>query len=88
MYPNLWMFLTVTMLVVGVFLYILITTIYKKNMKELEVEALKIQKTNLEAEVEVAVNRKLGDQLSRIEILEAIVTDKNYGLNEKIAKLK
>lgn len=88
MYPNLWMFLIVTMLVVGAFLYIAVTTTHKKKMKELEIEGLKIQKFNLEVEVEDAVNRKLGDQLSRIEILEAVVTDKNYELNEKISRLK
>lgn len=88
MYPNLWMFLIITMLVTGLFLYILITTVHKKTMKELEIEALRIQKSNLETEVEDAVNRKLGDQITRIEILEAVVTDKNYDLNEKISRLK
>ena len=88
MVPNLWMFLIITMLVTGGFLYVVITTAHKSKMKQLEVEALKIQKSNLQAEVEDAVDRKLKDQLSRIEILEAVVTDKNYELNEKISRLK
>jgi hypothetical protein len=48
---------------------------------------LRLEKANLETEVAAAVNKTLGDQLSRIEVLEAIVTDKNYNLNEKITRL-
>jgi len=55
-------------------------------MKQLEIEALKIEKINLESVVDEAVNRIVGNQLSRIEVLEAIVTDKNYDLSEKITK--
>lgn len=85
---NLWVFLT-SVIALGVpFLIVIVVTIHKRKLKELEIEALKIEKINLQAEVESAVNKKLGDQLNRIEILEAIVTDKNYDLNEKITKLK
>jgi hypothetical protein len=42
---------------------------------------LKLEKANVETEVAAAVNKILGDQLSRIEVLEAIVTDKNYLLD-------
>jgi hypothetical protein len=57
-------------------------------MKTLEVEALKIQKANLKSEVEEAVNNRIGDLQGRIEVIEAIVSDKNYELNEKITRLK
>jgi hypothetical protein len=69
------------------FLIILVLSTNKKKIKELEVEALKLEKANLETEVAAAVNKILGDQLSRIEVLEAIVTNKNYDLNEKITRL-
>ncbi|MGJ8691305.1 MAG: hypothetical protein ACSHW0_02350 [Thalassotalea sp.] len=85
---NLWVFLT-SGVIFGVPLVIVAALLGNKTkMKMLEIEALKIQKANLTAEVEDAVDRKLAAQLTRIEILEAIVTDKNYELNDKISKLK
>lgn len=85
---NLWFFLTVTTVFVTLFLIILVTNINKNKMKTLEVEALKIQKANLKSEVEEAVNNRIGDLQGRIEVIEAIVSDKNYELNEKITRLK
>ena len=85
---NLWTFLTAAVIFGVPFLMIVALSANKSKLKELEIEALKIQKSNLEAEVEEAVNKKLSEQLSRIEVLEAIVTDKNYDLNEKITRLK
>lgn len=85
---SLWFFLSVATFFTILFLIVLLFVSYKQNMKKMEIEALKIQKENLQHEVEQAVNKKLGDQLSRIEVLEAIVTDKNYELNEKITRLK
>jgi hypothetical protein len=85
---NLWVFLTATVVFSLAFLTIVVLTTHKKKIKELEVEALKLEKANLETVVEDAVNKVIGDQLSRIEVLEAIVTDKNYDLNEKITRLK
>lgn len=85
---NLWAFLAVSVILGVVFLVVLITNISKTKQKALELELLKTKKANIEAEVEAAVNKKLGDQLNRIEVLEAIVTDKNYELNEKITRLK
>ena len=61
---------------------------HKEKIKKLEIEGLKIQKSNLQNEVNDAVERQLKDTLSRIEVLEAIVTDKNYELNDKIHRLK
>jgi hypothetical protein len=74
---NLWVFLSIAV----IFLTILVFSTNKKKIKELEVEALKLEKANVETEVAAAVNKILGDQLSRIEVLEAIVTDKNYLLD-------
>ena len=85
---DLWVFLSVGALAMGAFLTAVVITGHKRKMKELEIEALKIQKANLQAEVEKAVSLRLGDQLNRIEVLEAIVTDKNYELSEKITRLK
>jgi hypothetical protein len=85
---NLWVFLTVTIVFTMSLLIIIASNAHKKKLKELEVEALRIEKLNLKSVVEDAVNKSVGDQLSRIEVLEAIVTDKNYELNEKITRLK
>lgn len=84
---NLWVFLSIAVIFLVSFLIILVLSTNKKKIKELEVEALKLEKANLETEVAAAVNKTLGDQLSRIEVLEAIVTDKKYDLNEKITRL-
>ena len=88
MYANLWVFLSVAVALVIPFLIIVAINAHKTKLKQLEIEALKIKKANIEAAVEDAINRRLGDQLSRIEVLEAIVTDKSYDLNEKITRLK
>jgi hypothetical protein len=48
------------------------------------VEAFKVTNLNIKAEVEDAVSRHLKIQNERIEVLEAIVTDKKYELNENI----
>lgn len=88
MYINLWVFLTAGVILGVPFLMVVVVNAHKTKLKELEIEALKIKKANIEAEVEAAVNKKLGDQLNRIEVLEAIVTDSNYELNEKITRLK
>ena len=51
-------------------------------------EALKVTNINLKAEVEGAVSRHIKSQNDRIEVLEAIVTDKKYALNEDITNLR
>lgn len=85
---NLWVFLTFATIFGIIFLISLIYMLQQQKMKMLEIEELKIQKTNLRNEVDDAVTRKLGDAVKRIEILESIITDKKYVLNEKIANLK
>jgi len=86
MIVNLWVFLTAGVIFTVPFFIIIAINAHKKAMKQLEIEALKIEKINLESVVDEAVNRIVGNQLSRIEVLEAIVTDKNYDLSEKISK--
>ena len=85
---NLWLFFTASVALVTPLIIVAVITSYKTKMKQLEIEALNIQKATLKTEVENVVNEKLGDQLNRIEVLEAIVTDKSYELNEKITKLR
>ncbi|MGX5172567.1 hypothetical protein ACUR5C_00905 [Aliikangiella sp. IMCC44653] len=85
---NLWLFLSLAVGFSAVSSIIIAIFAHKKSIKELEVEALKVERANLDEMVEKAVKKHLGDQLSRIEVLEAIVTDKKYELNEKIARLK
>lgn len=85
---DLWGFLTVTVLAGIGFLVTIIVATNKRKMKELEVEALTVQNVNLKNAVEDAVLRHIKDQNARIEVLEAIVTDKKYDLNEKITNLR
>lgn len=84
---NLWGFLTVAVVFSVFFLIIIILSTHKKKIKELELESLKLEKINLETIVKETVNKKMGDQLNRIKILEAIVTDKGYDLDDKITRL-
>jgi hypothetical protein len=60
----------------------------QKNMKKLENEKLGIQQANVQHEVSYAVGRKIKKILGRIEVLEAIVTDRKFDLSEKINRLK
>lgn len=59
-----------------------------KSLKKMELEKYKAQQANLQEEVEKAVGREFKKLKQRVEVLEAIVTDKNYELSEKITQLK
>ena len=85
---NLWMFLSFGALASIPITIVAMVQLHKRKMKELELEALRVKQLNIKDEVEDAVSRQLADQQSRIEVLEAIVTDKKYQLNEKIQRLK
>ena len=88
MYFGFWMFLTIGALACIPIAIIASVQTHKRKMKQLEIEALRIKQLNIKNEVEDAVERQLADQKSRIEVLEAIVTDNKYQLNEKIKRLK
>ncbi|MCJ8317996.1 MAG: hypothetical protein MJK12_00075 [Colwellia sp.] len=88
MYINLWGFLTAAVVLVTLLVICIVFMVQKTKVKQLEIEALKIKSNNLDLDAEDMVNKNLQDQLSRIEILEAIVTDKNYDLSERITQLK
>ena len=49
MYVNLWMFLTITIISSALFVMLLVYTNHRKTMKELEIEALKIKNSSLQA---------------------------------------
>jgi len=85
---NLWVFLTAAVAFTALFLIIVALNTNKKKLKELEIEALRIERDNIDAVVEAAVKKVVGDLSSRVEVLEAIVTDKKYDLNEEINNLK
>ncbi len=80
---NLWMFLTFAIVFGVFFLTVVVFTAHKKKLKELELEALKIEKSDSDT----VIKEKLANQLNRIEVLEAIVTDKGYDLGDKITSL-
>ncbi len=88
MVVNLWMFLSIGAALITIMVIAITMILNKRKLKELEVEALKVTNINLKAEVEDAVSRHLKSQNNRIEVLEAIVTDKKYELNENIAHLR
>ena len=85
---GLWSFLTISSPFVMVMLVTAIWTEHKKNMKKLENERLQIQQANVQNEVSDAVSREIKEIVNRIEVLEAIVTDRKYELDEKITRLK
>jgi len=88
MVVNLWLFLSIGAVLSTILVIAITNIINKRKLKELEIEALKVTNINLKAEVEDAVNRHLKSQNNRIEVLEAIVTDKKYELNEDISNLR
>jgi len=61
--------------------------VQRNKRKILEIEALKTSRAEWEAELESSIKQQLENHLVRIQTLEAIVTDKNYDLNEKISNL-
>jgi hypothetical protein len=85
---GLWGFLALSTSFVMLMLIIAIWTEHKKNMKKLENEKLEIQQANVQHEVSDAVGREIKEILARIEVLEAIVTDRKFDLSEKITRLK
>jgi hypothetical protein len=88
MVVNLWLFLSIGAVLSTILVIAITMIINKRKLKELEVEALKVTNINLKAEVEDAVSRHIKSQNDRIEVLEAIVTDKKYELNENISNLR
>ena len=50
MYANLWLFLSVTVFMTMAFVIVVVVMKHLRTMKELEIEALKIRKANLQAE--------------------------------------
>ena len=85
---GLWGFLALSTPFVMLMLITAIWTEHKKNMKKLENEKLEIQQANVQHEVSDAVGREIKEILVRIEVLEAIVTDRKFDLSEKITRLK
>ena len=61
---------------------------HRAKMKALDVEALRIQKANLQAEVNRAVEESMKQYKERMQILEEIITSKQYALDEKISRIK
>ena len=88
MVVNLWLFLSIGAVLSTILVIAITMVINKRKLKELEVEALKVTNINLRAEVEDVVSRHLKSQNNRIEVLEAIVTDKKYELNDNISNLR
>ncbi len=83
-----WAFLAFATPFVMVMTIVGIYTEHKKNMKKLENKNLEIRQANVQHEVSDAVSREIKEILSRIEVLEAIVTDRKFDLSEKITRLK
>lgn len=83
-----WGFLAFATPFVMVMIIVAIYTEHKKNMKKLDNKNLEIRQANVQHEVSDAVNREIKEILSRIEVLEAIVTDRKFDLSEKITRLK
>ena len=69
-------------------IFFVIFAVHRTKMKLLEIEALKIQKANLQAEVKHATEEEMSKMKDRVEVLEAIVTSKNYDLSERITRVK
>lgn len=88
MVVNLWLFLSIGAVLSTILVIAITMIVNNRKLKELEVGALKVTNINLKAEVEEAVSRHIKSQNDRIEVLETIVTDKKYDLNESIYNLR
>ncbi|SET70645.1 hypothetical protein [Thalassotalea agarivorans] len=83
---NLWIFLC-TAVVFGVPLaFFAIYAGHKRKMKQIELSMLQAQEQLAEKSLE-QVNQQFSQLSKRIEVLEAIVTDKQYDLSSKIDEL-
>lgn len=84
---NLWLFLTISVIAGVGALVVMVLSGSRNKLKALEIEALNAKNVTIKQEVEEAVKRHVKQQNERIEVLEAIVTDKKYDLNEKLKDL-
>lgn len=81
---TLWVFLTISA-VVGMLIGLAgMVTHHKRQMKQMELEA---QQASAQAALDETLKKELDGLKSRIEVLETIVTDNKYQLNEKISNL-
>ena len=85
---NLWLFLSISVMFITLLVITTTMIVNKTKLKALEVEALKIKNIDIQTEGEDSLRRQLNSQNDRISVLEAIITDKNYELNESINHLQ
>ena len=88
MIVNLWLFLSISVMFITLLVITTTMIVNKTKLKTLEVEALKIKNIDIKTEGEDSLRRQLNSQNDRIAVLEAIITDKNYELNESINHLQ
>ena len=82
------LFLSVSAVALSIFMIVVVVFAHRQKAKELDLEALKIRESNLQQDVQEEVARQMKEVTTRIEVLEAIVTDKKYELSDKITQLK
>lgn len=81
---TLWLFLTICA-VVGMLTGLAgMVTHHKRQMKQMELES---QQARAQAEVDKTLKLEVEELKKRIEVLETIVTDNKYQLNQKISSL-
>lgn len=85
---NLWLFLSISVIFITLLVITTTMIVNKTRVKELEVEALKVKNIDIKTEGEDAVIRQLKSQNDRIAVLESIITDRKYELNESISNLQ
>ena len=85
---NLWLFLSISVTLITLLVITTTMIVNKTRVKELEVEALKVKSITIKTAGDDVLSRQLKSQNIRIEVLEAIVTNKTFELNESITNLK
>jgi hypothetical protein len=85
---NLWLFLSISVIFITLLIITTTMIVNKTKLKALEIEALKAKRIDIETESEDFLSRQLRKQNDRIEILEAIITNKKYALNKSITNLE
>ncbi len=85
---NLWLFLSISVMFITLLVITTTMIVNKTKLMALELEALKIKSIDIKTEGEDSLRRQLNSQNDRVSVLEAIITDKNYELNESITHLQ
>lgn len=84
---NLWMMVTVVSIAAIGMICLMVYTEHQRRMRQPEPGAQDALEARLQEAIDEALQHRFRDVVARVEVLEAIVTDSQRELNEKLARL-